>query len=68
MQSINGVAEVLTIGGGVKQVQVRPDPVKMAAFGVSLAELESALEQAARNTTGGYLLSGRGRSWCATWP
>jgi CzcA family heavy metal efflux pump len=58
LQSIPGVAEVLAIGGGVKQIQVRPDPQRLAAFDVTLAELEAALADAARNTTGGYLLSG----------
>jgi Cu/Ag efflux pump CusA len=39
-QSVPGVAEVLTIGGGVKQVQVQPDPNRMLASGVSFEELE----------------------------
>jgi Cu/Ag efflux pump CusA len=42
LQSLAGVAEVLTIGGGVKQVQVQPDPHRMAAHHVSLEELEKA--------------------------
>jgi CzcA family heavy metal efflux pump len=55
LQSIKGVAEVLTIGGGVKQLQVQPDPQRMAAHGVTLSELESAVEMAATNSTSGYL-------------
>lgn len=55
LQSIAGVAEVLTIGGGVKQVHVMPDPNRLAAFGVSLAELEAAVSKAASNSTSGYL-------------
>ncbi|MFN0129968.1 MAG: efflux RND transporter permease subunit [Verrucomicrobiales bacterium] len=55
LQSIKGVAEVLTIGGGVKQVHVQPDPHRLAAHGVKFEELQSAVEQAATNSTSGYL-------------
>lgn len=58
LQSIGGIAEVLTIGGGVKQIHVQPDPRRLAAFGVSLAELESAVSLAAGNATSGYLQAG----------
>ena len=58
LQSIGGVAEVLTIGGGVKQIQVQPDPHRMAAHGVSFAELEAAVGRAAGNATSGYLQAG----------
>jgi CzcA family heavy metal efflux pump len=58
LQSIKGVAEVLAIGGGVKQVHVEPDPLKMQAEGVSLDELEKAVTLAAGNATSGYLQSG----------
>ncbi|HEX8312733.1 MAG TPA: efflux RND transporter permease subunit, partial [Chthoniobacteraceae bacterium] len=55
LQSIAGVAEVLTIGGGVKQVQVQPDPNRMMATGVTFQELETAVTRAATNSTSGYL-------------
>jgi CzcA family heavy metal efflux pump len=55
IQSIAGVAEVLTIGGGVRQIQVQPDPQRLAAFGVSAGELETAVSRAAGNATSGYL-------------
>lgn len=58
LQSIPGVAEVLSIGGGVKQVHVEPDPMKMQAEGVSLDELETAVTLSAGNSTSGYLQSG----------
>jgi CzcA family heavy metal efflux pump len=58
LQSIKGVAEVLAIGGGVKQVHVEPDPMKMLAEGVSLEELETAVSLSAGNATSGYLQSG----------
>ena len=58
LQSIKGVAEVLAIGGGVKQIHVEPDPLKLQAEGISLAELEAAVSLAAGNATSGYLQSG----------
>ncbi len=58
LQSIPGVAEVLAIGGGVKQIHVEPDPMKMQAEGVSLDELETAVSLSAGNATSGYLQSG----------
>ena len=53
--TIPGVSQVIAIGGGVKQYQVLPSPEKMAAFGVSLAEVTTAAEQAQSNTSGGFL-------------
>ncbi len=58
IQALRGVAEVLTIGGGVKQVQVQPDPNRMAAHGVGLEELMAAVGEAAGNTTSGYMVQG----------
>ena len=58
LQAIPGVAEVLAIGGGVKQVHVEPDPLKMQAEKVSLDELESAVSLSSGNATSGYLQSG----------
>ena len=58
LQSIPGVAEVLAIGGGVKQIHVEPDPMKMQVEGVSLEELETAVSLSAGNATSGYLQSG----------
>ena len=57
-QSIPGVAEVLSMGGGVKQLHVHPDPDHMLAHGVSFDELLDATQNAALNTTGGFLTSG----------
>lgn len=55
LQSIGGIAEVLTIGGGVRQIQVQPDPAKLAAYRVTLDELKSAVSRAAGTATSGYL-------------
>lgn len=58
LQSIGGVAEVLAIGGGVKQVHVQPDPHRMAAHAVTFEEIEGAVSRAASNSTSGYLNAG----------
>ena len=55
LQSIPGIAEVLSMGGGVKQVQVQPDPDQMLALGVSFEQIHKAASQAVKNTTGGFL-------------
>lgn len=55
LQSIPGIAEVLSMGGGVKQLQVQPDPDKMLALGVSFEQIRDASAQAVKNTTGGFL-------------
>ena len=53
--SIAGIAEVLPMGGGIRQIQVQPDPQKMLALGVNYEELRTAAAEAVRNTTGGYI-------------
>lgn len=55
LKSIPGVAEVLAMGGGVKQLQVQPNPTEMLALNVTFDELREAASQAVRNTTGGFL-------------
>lgn len=55
LQAIPGVAEVLAMGGGVKQIQVQPDPDKMLALGVNFDAIRQATAEAVKNTTGGFL-------------
>lgn len=55
LQSIPGIAEVLSMGGGVKQVQVQPDPKRMLSLNVSFEEVHAAAERSVKNTTGGFL-------------
>ncbi len=58
LQSIPGIAEVLNMGGGVKQIEIQPDLWRMQAHGVSLEELEKAAAEAASTTTGGFIDNG----------
>ncbi|MFT4176761.1 MAG: efflux RND transporter permease subunit [Luteolibacter sp.] len=58
LMNLPGVAEVLNMGGGIRQLEIQPDPHKMQAHGVSSEELEKAAEKAANTTTGGFLNTG----------
>jgi CzcA family heavy metal efflux pump len=58
LQNIPGIAEILNMGGGIRQLEIQPDPFKLQAYGVSLEELEAAAEKAAATTTGGFLSKG----------
>ena len=58
LQNISGIAEILNMGGGVKRIEVQPDPYRMEAHRVSFAELEAAVTHAASTTTGGFLTTG----------
>jgi CzcA family heavy metal efflux pump len=53
--TIPGVAQVIPIGGGVKQYQVVPLLEKMAASGVTLEQVQAAASLSQRNTAGGFL-------------
>jgi CzcA family heavy metal efflux pump len=46
------------MGGGIRQVQIQPDPVRMQLHGVTLEMLEKASREAAGTTTGGFLQTG----------
>ena len=50
-----GVAQVVPIGGEVRQYQVQPDTARMAALKVNLEAIEGALKGFSGNTSGGFL-------------
>src|SRR5690606_34272960 len=58
LQSVRGVAEILNMGGGVKQVEIRPHPHQLQAYGVSWEELRQAAATAASTATGGFIDTG----------
>ncbi|MBC7979709.1 MAG: efflux RND transporter permease subunit, partial [Armatimonadetes bacterium] len=58
LQGISGIAEILNMGGGVRQIEIQPDPNRMLANKVSFEELESAARNAATRSSGGFLNSG----------
>ncbi|HKL45138.1 MAG TPA: efflux RND transporter permease subunit, partial [Roseovarius sp.] len=55
LQTIEGVSEVATIGGMVKQYQVVVDPNKLRAFDIPLAKLSAAIGAANRETGGSVI-------------
>lgn len=60
LMAVPGVAQVIPIGGEVRQFQVQPNTAQMAALGISHDQLESALKGYSSNTSGGFLeLNGR---------
>jgi len=67
--AVPGVAQVIPIGGAVKQYQVIADPARMSATGVSLEEVVRAAEGSNQNASGGvymdkgqeYVIRGIGR-------
>jgi HME family heavy-metal exporter len=52
--SIPGVAQVIPMGGEVRQFRVAPQPAALRALGVKQAQLEAALAQFGTNTGGGF--------------
>lgn len=56
--TVPGVAEVLNMGGNMRQFRVSLDTAKLRAYGVSLAQLESAIRGANENASGGFISTG----------
>ncbi len=58
--AVAGVAQVIPIGGAVRQYQVQPDSRRMAELGIGLEQLEAALRGYSSNSSGGFLeINGR---------
>ncbi|QXD22375.1 CusA/CzcA family heavy metal efflux RND transporter [Opitutia bacterium ISCC 51] len=53
--AVPGVAQVVPIGGELKEYQINVYPDRLAAFGMSLEEVYEAAEEASKNTSGGLL-------------
>ena len=53
--TIPGVAQVIPIGGEVRQYRIAPDPVMMSRLEIPLAELEAAVRRFGVNTGGGFV-------------
>jgi CzcA family heavy metal efflux pump len=43
--AVPGVAHVIVFGGQVRQIQIQPDMVKLAGYGITLAQLASAARE-----------------------
>ena len=55
LQTVEGVAEVATVGGMVRQYQVVLDPNRLRTYGISLAQVRQAIEGANREVGGSVI-------------
>jgi cobalt-zinc-cadmium resistance protein CzcA len=58
LRGIPGVADVNALGGTVRAFEVVPDPVKLAARGLTISQLREALASNNRNDGAGRLMAG----------
>ena len=56
--AVQGVSQVVPIGGTVKQYQILADPHRMEPFGLTLQDIVEATERGSRNAPGGYVVDG----------
>jgi CzcA family heavy metal efflux pump len=54
--AVEGVSQVVAIGGEEKQYQILADPQRLERFRLTLAELVAALEAGSQNAAGGYVV------------
>ena len=59
LMPVDGVTEVLSFGGEVRQFQVLADPQRLLSYGLSVQDLAAAIEANNRNAGGWYLDRGR---------
>jgi cobalt-zinc-cadmium resistance protein CzcA len=55
LKSLEGVAAIDVLGGYVKEYAVRPDPGRLAAYGIGLRQLVDSLEHSNRVAGAGYI-------------
>jgi cobalt-zinc-cadmium resistance protein CzcA len=67
MVKVPGVTEINSIGGYEREYQVAPDPAKLLAYKVSLAELSEALIRNNQNAGAGYI-ERSGEQWLVRSP
>jgi CzcA family heavy metal efflux pump len=55
--AVPGVSQVLTFGGDERQFQVLVDPLKLAAFNITLDQVTQATQKANVNAPGGFFIT-----------
>jgi cobalt-zinc-cadmium resistance protein CzcA len=58
LRQAQGVADVLTFGGYYKEIYVELDPVRLESVGLTLGEVNRAIESSNRNVGAGFLRHG----------
>ena len=59
LKLVPGVADVVSLGGLIKQYEVNPDLAKLRDYKITLQQLASALQRGNANAGGGYTEQGR---------
>lgn len=60
LRTVAGVADVNVLGGYARAFEVRPDPVALAAAGLTISDLQTAIHAGNRNDGAGRLTEGEG--------
>lgn len=55
---VQGVADVSTFGGLLEEIHVKPSPIKMLTYGITLSQIEEALSKSSLNASGGIFKRG----------
>jgi len=59
LMPVEGVTEILSFGGEVRQYQVQVDPKKLLSYNLSISEISEAIETGNRNAGGWYMDRGQ---------
>ncbi|MDP3083625.1 MAG: CusA/CzcA family heavy metal efflux RND transporter [Rubrivivax sp.] len=59
LRQVSGVADLVTMGGAIKQYEVNPDLARLRDHKVNLGQLYAALQRANANAGGGAMTQGR---------
>jgi heavy metal efflux system protein len=63
-KGVPGVVDVASFGGITKEYQIRLDPDKLIAYGLSIAQVEQQIANNNTNAGGSFIEQGRSRSTC----
>ena len=59
LKQVSGIADVVSLGGPIRQYEVRPNLAKLRDYKITLGQLFSSLERANANAGGGSVAQGR---------
>ncbi|WP_412477974.1 efflux RND transporter permease subunit [Azonexus sp. IMCC34839] len=59
LKQVPGIADVVSLGGPIRQYEVRPDLAKLRDYKITLGQLFGALQRANANAGGGSVAQGR---------
>ncbi len=58
LMRVDGVADVVSYGGLVREIEIRPDPIAMAGRGITMSDLADTLSKSSINASGGVVERG----------